>query len=146
MSRRSLLWLTVLLPLQGMPGLSPARALADLERQVLRAEVMQDQEFFRQLELCGYRFVGWRGEELTKAEDLEAVAAPRGGRVVAFGVDQLIVRIYGRTALVWGRDTIVIADARGANRVSRSRFTHVFLRHAGRWRLAAAHSSPVGTR
>ena len=85
----------------------------------------------------------WGKSNLTRARGRRGAA---WGRVVAFGVDQLIVRIYGRTALVWGRDTIVIADARGAHRVSRSRFTHVFLRHAGRWRLAAAHSSPVGTR
>jgi hypothetical protein len=83
---------------------------------------------------------------VTKADDLAAVRQPRPGRIEAFGVDDLIVRRYDRTALVWGRNTMVLVDTLGNRRVTRSRFTHVFVRHNGRWRLAAAHASPIARR
>ena len=145
MSRPFSVWPALLLLVQAAPSpeSSENAFLARLEHRVLQAEVRGDAEFFRRLELCGYRFVGWFGEELTKAKDLAAVAEPRSARVEAFGVDDLIVRRYDRTALVWGRDTMVLVDKQGNRRVSRSRFTHVYLRHGGRWRLAAAHASPL---
>lgn len=113
---------------------------------MLRAEVTQDQEFFRELELCDFRFVGWHGEQLTKKEDLAAVAEPRAARIEAFGVGELAVRFHGGTGLVWGLDTMVIRGVDGERRVSHSRFIHVYLRQGNRWRLAASHASSLETR
>ena len=137
-------WLGALLALQGVAPSPPGDGeFLDLERRLLAAEVAGDSAFFRRLELCGYRFVGWRGEEMTKSEDLAAVAAPRTDRVETFGVDDVVVRRYDRATLVWGRNTLVMVNGRGERRVSHSRFTHVYIRRGGRWRLAAAHSSPI---
>ena len=113
---------------------------------MLRAEVMQDQEFFRQLELCGYRFVGWRGEQLTRAEDVASVGEPRRAKILDFGVDEIVIKQYGGTAIVWGLDTLVMEEPGGRRRVTRSRFTHAYLWRESRWRLAAAHASEVSGR
>ena len=147
MLRSTCAWLGALVALQGTPPVPPGHdELLDLERRFLAAEVAGDSAFFRRLELCDFRFVGWHGEEMTKSEDLTAVAAPRTDRVETFGVDDLIVRRYDDAVLVWGRNTLVMTNARGERRVSRSRFTHVYVRWGGRWRLAAAHSSPIARR
>jgi hypothetical protein len=122
---------------------SAATVLADLERRMLAAEVTGNREFFRRLELCSFRFVGWYGEQLTKTEDLAAVSKPRRGRVVAFGVDEIVIKEYGTTAVVWGLDTVVTHEPDGRTTVRRSRFTHVYLWRSSRWRLAAAHASPA---
>jgi hypothetical protein len=127
------LWTALLGLIQDVPvrPLPDTMSLLEVERAMLGAEVRGDSALFRALELCRFRFVGCEGEELTKAEDVAAVGQPRRGRVVAFGVDEVIVRRYGRTSLVWGRDTMVVEDRQGNRRVTRSRFTHVFVQHGG---------------
>jgi hypothetical protein len=136
-------------PLHQTPASEAGRLIAELkqlEGRILEAEVAQDQQFFRDLELCGYRFIGWQGEQLTRAEDVAAVGEPRRGRILASGVDELAVKLYGASAVVWGLDTLVIQEPASAPRVSRSRFTHVYVLQDGGWRLVAGHVSPVARR
>jgi len=136
--------LAALLTLQGKaPAPAGDGAFLDLERRLLAAEVHGDAGFFRRLELCGFRFVGWHGEEMTKSQDVAAVAAARPDMVESFRVDDLVVRAYDGATLVWGRTTLLLANGRGERRMSQGRFTHVYIRRDGRWRLAAAHSSPI---
>jgi ketosteroid isomerase-like protein len=57
-------------------------------------------------------------------------------------VDEMKVFDYGATAVVLGR---VTTTSRGKDRefVSHSRFTDVFVKRAGRWQIAAGHSSRI---
>lgn len=121
---------------------SPARVVEGIERGMLHAQVTHDAEYFERLELPEFRFTGWFGETLGKAQDVAAVREPSGRRVVSYGVDDVAIRFYGQTAIVWGKNTL--ATRLGDSLVtSRSRFTHVYVKEGDFWRLAAAHASEL---
>jgi hypothetical protein len=59
---------------------------------------------------------------------------------VSYIPDEMKVSIYGNTALVTGRVTSTYKSPKG-EAVIRSRFTDVFVKIKGRWRIVAGHSS-----
>jgi ketosteroid isomerase-like protein len=56
--------------------------------------------------------------------------------------DDVVVRIYGNTAVVTGRNTIS-AEYQGKNYDVQNRFTRVYVKQAGGWRLVAHHGSNI---
>ena len=55
---------------------------------------------------------------------------------------ELLVRMYEDTALVSGW-TEMSASYQGAKFVGKSRFTHVYVKQLGRWRMVAAQGTPI---
>jgi ketosteroid isomerase-like protein len=73
---------------------------------------------------------------ITKAQALEMC---RTGPPVTSTVDQLVVRAYGDTAIVTGRNKATVSGT--APQTVTLRFTDVFVRRDGRWIIVASHAT-----
>jgi ketosteroid isomerase-like protein len=73
---------------------------------------------------------------ITKAQALEMC---RTGPPLTSTVDQLVVRAYGDTAIVTGRNKASVGGA--APQTVTLRFTDVFVRRDGRWIAVASHAT-----
>jgi len=58
--------------------------------------------------------------------------------------DDVRLRVYGDTAVETGRSTMIGQD-KGKAVPRENRFTRVWIKQAGRWRLVANHYSPLAT-
>lgn len=117
--------------------------LMQLERDIGQANVRRDKAFFEKIEADEFIFTDSGGGITTRAEDIASLDKPLGEfRLVSYDVDDMKVSLYGNTAVVTGRTTAV---SKGKERevTTRSRFTDVFLKRAGRWQLVAGHSSRI---
>lgn len=59
--------------------------------------------------------------------------------------DDVRVRVYGNTAVETGRSTMIGQD-KGKTVPQENRFTRVWVKQGGRWRLVANHYSPLITK
>ena len=75
---------------------------------------------------------------MTKAEALEMC---RTGPAVTSSVDQIVVRVYGDTAIVTGRTNATVASTPPQTVVLR--FTDVALQRNGRWVVVASHATQL---
>jgi ketosteroid isomerase-like protein len=118
--------------------------LKQLERDIGRANVERDAAFFERVEADEFVFTDSGGGLTTKKEDVDSVRKPANPdvRLLAYDVDDMQVRVYGETAVVTGRVTMR-QNVKGEERTGRTRFTDVFVRRDGRWRLVAGHSSRI---
>lgn len=81
------------------------------------------------------------GAEADRAAVLEAIGAGQL-RFEAIDVLESRTRRYGDTVLVTGR-TRMRGQFQGQPFGAHSRYTHVFVRQEGRWRLASAQGTPI---
>jgi ketosteroid isomerase-like protein len=58
-------------------------------------------------------------------------------------VDQISVRAYGDAAVVTGRTKVITGGADPGQIMLR--FTDVFIRRAGQWRVVASHATRLGS-
>jgi hypothetical protein len=117
--------------------------LMQLERDIGQANIDRNKAFFERVEADEFIFTDSGGGITTKAEDVASLDQPQGAfKLVSYVVDEMTVKIYGKTAVVWGRS---ITTSRSADKevVSKTRFTDVFVRRDGRWQLVAGHSSRI---
>ena len=114
-----------------------------IERDIGDANVRRDKAFFERVEADEFVFTDSGGGMTTKAEDVASLDKPAGEfKLVSYVVDEMKVRVYGKTAVVTGRTTTTL---RGRDRevVNRSRFTDVFVKRGGQWQIVAGHSSRI---
>lgn len=115
--------------------------LMQLERDIGGANVRRDKAFFQRIEADEFIFTDSAGGLTTKAEDVASLDKPPGEfKLVSYDVDDMKVRVYGKTAVVTGRTTTKL-QGKDREVTNRSRFTDVFVKRGGRWQLAAGHSS-----
>ena len=88
---------------------------------------------------CSY--VHPSGKVETKAELLAGFKA-QDRKYKSIKRDDVVVRIYGHTAIVTGRNTIS-AEYQGKNYDVQNRFTRVYGKQTGKWRLVAHHGSNI---
>ena len=122
--------------------------LMQIERDIGQANIRRDKAYFERIEADEFIFTDSSGGLTTKAEDVASLDKPAGDfKLVAYDVDQMKVKIYGKTAVVWGRSTTTVKgkDKDGKDReiVRSSRFTDVFIKRNGRWQLVAGHASRI---
>jgi len=81
------------------------------------------------------------GAVITKAEALKMCEAPR-----QIGedhkIDDLSVRAFGDAAVVTGRTTVTLGGVNPGTLTLR--FTDVFVRREGRWKVVASHATRLG--
>ena len=120
------------------------QALMQLERDIGKANITRDYNFFDRVEATEFIFTDSGGGVTTKKEDLESVKGPANpdSKLLSYDVDEMKVMLYGKTAVVTGRSTL-----KGTNKdvawTSQSRFTDVFVWRDNRWQLVAGHSSRI---
>jgi hypothetical protein len=122
------------------------QALMQLERDIGKANVDSDYEFFDRVEAEEFIFTDAGGGVANKKQDLEGLKQPPNPdvKLTAYDVDDMNVRLYDKTAVVTGRVTTKRL-VKGQPMTSQSRFTDVFVWREGRWQLVAGHSSRIRT-
>jgi uncharacterized protein YdeI (BOF family) len=117
--------------------------LMQLERDIGDANVKRDKAFFERIEADEFIFTDSSGGITTRTEDVASLDKPAGDtKLVSYVVDDMKVRVYGRTAIVIGRVTSTY-KRQDKELVSQTRFTDVFVKRNGRWQLVAGHSSRI---
>jgi len=83
------------------------------------------------------------GSITTKAKLMELLKAG-SFKIMSIDNDEVMVRVYGDAAVVTGRSTTKRAG-QGDDIVTRQvRFTRVYARQQGRWRVVSAHNTLLG--
>ena len=117
--------------------------LMQLERDIGKANVERDKAFFQRVEAEEFIFTDSAGGITTKAEDVASLDTPPGEfKLVSYDVDEMKVRVYGKTAVVTGR-TITVSRGKDRDITGKTRFTDVFVKRGGRWLIVAGHSSRI---
>ena len=118
--------------------------LMQLERDIGKANVNRDYDFFDRVEADEFIFTDSGGGITTKKEDLQSVKAPANpdSKLLSYDVDEMKVMLYDKTAVVTGRSTVKGIN-KGQEWTSQSRFTDVFVRRDNRWQIVAGHSSRI---
>ncbi len=116
-------------------------ALKRIEQEIGAANIRRDKAYFAQVEADEFRFTDANGGITTKAEDIAGLDETPTSTLESYVADSMTVRVYGSTAVVWGRVTMSGRRAGGSRFSVQSRFTDVFVVRNGRWQLVAGHSS-----
>lgn len=116
------------------------REILDLERQSKDAAVHRDPEFSQRTLADDYVAITPLGQVITKGD---TVAARKSGqlRYDSIEINDVVVRVYGNTAIVTARANVKGTDL-GEEFNGAYRFTRVWVRRNGRW-LAASYQATV---
>jgi ketosteroid isomerase-like protein len=115
--------------------------LIKLENEWANAWVKSDVAFFDRIMVDDYTWTSPWGEVLTKAHNLALVKSGEDV-ITSWVLAEMKVRVYGDAAVVSGRDTIK-ETYKGEDISSQNRWTHTWVKRAGRWQCVAAHSSEI---
>ena len=116
--------------------------IAALEAELRAAQLAADASALDRLIDDDLLFTGPGGELATKAEDL---AAHRGGlvRFTAHEPEEMRIRRVGDDVVVVALRTRLAGEFAGSSFSGTYRYTRVWARAAGRWRIVAGHVSEV---
>lgn len=123
------------------PASTDEEAVRRVEDQITEATGRNDADALSQLWATDYVFVNPAGQLLTRVRRLELF---RTGelKVERYTRDQETIRVYGSTAIVIYRSTVV--GARGATDISSARrVTTVLVKRDGRWQAVSQQSTPI---
>ena len=127
-------------PAQTKSG-SVEQELIRLENEWADAWVKRDVAFFNQIIADNYTWTSPWGEVWTKAQDLALLKS--GQDVIkSWLLADMKVRVYGDAAVVTGRNTVK-ETYKGEDVSGQNRWTHTWVKRAGRWQCVAAHSSEI---
>lgn len=132
-----------------------ANANADIEKEILKIDDEKDHAMQRYVASHGQDgggdldriygddlvFVNTHGGLLNKAQRLEDL---RSGslKFISFGRDSYSLHVYGDTVVMTGRATSDVVYMGKENRVPR-RFTNIYIKMAGQWRLVAHQATTI---
>jgi ketosteroid isomerase-like protein len=120
---------------------SVEQKLIKLENEWADAWVKRDVAFFDRIIADDYTWTSPWGDVWTKAQDLALVKS--GEAVIkSWVLADMKVHVYGDTAVVTGRNTIK-ETYKGEDVSGQNRWTHTWVKRAGRWQCVAAHSSEI---
>ena len=115
--------------------------LIKLENEWADAWVKRDVAFFDRIIADDYTWTSPWGEVWTKAQDL-ALLKSRQDVIKSWLLADMKVRVYGDAAVVTGRNTVK-ETYKGEDVSGQNRWTHTWVKRAGRWQCVAAHSSEI---
>jgi ketosteroid isomerase-like protein len=132
-----------------------ANTNADVEKEILRIDDEKDHAMQRYVASHGEAggaeldqiyaddlvFVTTHGTLLSKAQRLEDLRSG-GLKFISFGRDSYSLHVYGDTVVMTGRATSEVIYQGKVNRVPR-RFTNVYIKLAGQWRLVAHQATTI---
>ena len=122
----------------------PIAALGQLDRERIQAQIGADAAALNRLYAEDFIGIGPSGTVRTKAQ---VIADFTSGslRFQSITTDDVRVRVYGNAAVETGRSTMDGQD-KGKTVPRDTRFTRVWVKQQGRWRLVANHYSSQTTR
>ena len=136
------------LPLAILHGSATTKKQAEIEKQILDVEQERDQAIqernisaLDQIHTDDFTFVNTRGGLFGKKE-YENEILTGGIKFLSFKQDEYHFQIYGDSVIVTGRSSGVVEYHGKANAVPR-RFTMVFVKSDGKWRLATYHGTLI---
>ena len=115
--------------------------LIKLENEWADAWVKRDVAFFDRIIADDYTWTSSEGIVWTKAQDLALVKSGKDV-ITSWVLAEMKVRVYGDAAVVTGRDAIK-ETYKGEDVSGQHRWTHTWIKRAGRWQCVAAHSSEI---
>jgi ketosteroid isomerase-like protein len=117
---------------------TPEQELRDLDTRFVTAVVKNDRAFLAQIYADDYYCIHSNGVAMNKAEELasHATVAWTDSRI-----DDIKVRIYGDVGIVTGR--LALAGSATGFAPGARRFTDIYARRGGRWRLVGCQSTLV---
>src|SRR5262245_58477608 len=120
-----------------------SRALCDTEARLTDALRHNDTDALDDVYADDFRLINYRGTVLQKAGVLQAL---RSGtpRFDSLATSELELRIYGDAGVVTGRQRQVAREpGAGEAHPADVRFTHMFVRTNGKWRLVMSQITPL---
>ncbi len=119
------------------------KELLKLQREWLDAYQKHDAAALERIEADDFILTESDGKLTTKAEDVESVKNAKPPQPDdAFDVEDVMVRVYGDTAILIGR-VILKYRNRGQIVVERYRYTDTYLKRGGRWRVVASQLTRI---
>jgi ketosteroid isomerase-like protein len=117
---------------------APEQELRDLDTKFVAAVVKNDRAFLAQIYADDYYCIHSNGVAMTRAEELasRATVAWTDSRT-----DDIKVRIYGDVGIVTGR--LALAGSATGFAPGARRFTDIYLRRNGQWRIVGCQSTLV---
>jgi len=124
-------------------GGNTEQTIRQLDHERIRAQISADAVALDRLYATDFLGVGPSGTVRTKAQVIEDFTS---GKLTfqAITTDDVRVRLYGDTAVETGRSTMNGQD-KGKPVPRDTRFTRVWVKQEGRWRLVANHYSTLIT-
>ena len=115
------------------------REIVDMERQAKEATLHRDAEFTQRTLAEDYVAITPLGQVTTKQE---AISVRKSGqlRYEAMNVTDMVVRIYGDTAVVTARADVK-GHQLGEDFSGPYRYTRVWVRRSGRWQTVSYHAT-----
>jgi len=115
------------------------REIVDMERQAKEATLHRDAEFTQRTLADDYVAITPLGQVTTKQE---AISVRKSGqlRYEAMNVTDMVVRIYGDTAVVTARADVK-GHQLGEDFSGPYRYTRVWVRRSGRWQTVSYHAT-----
>lgn len=117
------------------------RAVLQVEQEIAKALRANDAAALKTHLTDDWHLVDASGRVMTFAE-VERLLTSGAVKFTSYEVGDLAVRVHGDAAIVIGRDTTT-GEADGSSFSSTDRFTDVFVRQNGVWKLASSHLSPI---
>ena len=123
-------------------GTDDAEMIRSLEQRIAKAWVDRDRPTLDAILAPEWSVTDASGRVLTKEQVLDETFASTERRIDSMAIDDVRVRLFGDVAVATGR-TRATGSYRGSVSSVVLRFTDVFVRHGGRWRVVASHASLV---
>lgn len=139
-TRRALLTAVLTTLLAGsVAAQTPEDAIRAADSQRFAAMVARDRQALEPLLADDLTYTHSTGQVESKARFLESIAS---GALVYRSIEpeEVVVRVYGETAVLTGR-VVMRVETREQSLVLPARFTSVYVRRDGLWRLAAWQST-----
>lgn len=113
------------------------REILDLEERLKQADIVSDPEFLDEVLIDGFYFTGPGGAIYTKEQILQAHHPAGAQKFSRFETSDIRVREFGDTVIVTLRLDMTVQDHDYA-----FRYTRVWLKRDGRWKIVAASAVP----
>lgn len=115
-----------------------AQALKPIEQRLATAWKEGDCEAWGAMVAPEWSVIHVTGVLMTKPQAMQLCRTPHAP-INTFTIDDLSVRPFGHAAVVTGRTTVTIGGPKPETMTLR--FTDVFIRQEGRWRVVASHAT-----
>src|SRR6476620_5716820 len=120
------------------------QVIRQLDNERIQAQIHADAEALDRIYAADFMGVGPSGRVRTKPQVISDFTSG-DLKFQSITTDDVQVRVYGNTAVETGRSTMIGQD-KGQTVPRDTRFTRVWVKQQGRWRLVANHYSSQTTR